>query len=532
MLCTIVLLKSILIQHMIGGVTALVNGGGSADGTAEGLGPPVANRRHTDNLLIARCRSKCTNTNDKMMCESTCIRDYLENSSYKKYGDCPKEPQNCLEAICFNTCQSTDYHCPGVKKCCPHSCGMSCQSPVGLSKVRGLPPVPVHVILRDAGRSFRMAEIQWDLAVEEEESSVTYYVVESRHHIGVSFAERKLENDWQNHKANMIYEIKRTGNLKRFVGELKLKPGRWYQVRVAAVNEKGTRGYSTVSKEFQLRKRPNPPQPPKNLTLGPLVATTNGMYSRKIMWSLPRSDLPVEKYKISWSLYLNVSGEARADNSSLFKETATVSAPTRHYEIKGLHPNSIYYLQLHAVSVYGKWRLKSFASNEMMDTMVDVGGAVKQISMDNMLMNDASHQRRTKSGANAMSINYKFVPRKTGLAVRLTWADRQPGGRYRLHLCRGTRECLSKPMGPSSHDVVVKQKTAYEFSSLEFDIKYTIGLRHNHRKRVSGPANNPQQQSSQQQHGPPGYDSFRTFLTPKCEHFQKMHPDFLFDCSV
>lgn len=44
------------------------------------------------------------------------------------------------------------------------------------------------------------------------------------------------------------------------------------------------------------------------------------------MWSLPRSDLPVEKYKISWSLYLNASGEARAGNSSLFKETATVSA--------------------------------------------------------------------------------------------------------------------------------------------------------------------------------------------------------------
>lgn len=131
---------------------------------------------------------------------------------------------------------------------------MSCQNPIGLSKVRGLPPVPVHVILRDAGRSIRMAEIQWDLAVEEEDSSATYYVVESRHHIGISFAERKLENDWQNHKATMVYEIKRTGNLKRFVGELKLKPGRWYQVRVAAVNEKGTRGYSTISKEFQLSR--------------------------------------------------------------------------------------------------------------------------------------------------------------------------------------------------------------------------------------------------------------------------------------
>lgn len=187
-------------------------------------------------------------------CESTCIRDYLENSAYKKYGDCPKDPLNRLEAICFNTCQSTDYHCPGVEKCCPHSCGMSCQSPVGLSKVRGLPPVPFHVSLREAGRSFRMAEIHWDIALEEEESSAIYFVVESRHHIGINFAERKLENDWQSHTPVGIYEVKRTGSLKRYVGDMKLKPGRWYQVRVAAVNELGTRGYSVVSKEFQLSK--------------------------------------------------------------------------------------------------------------------------------------------------------------------------------------------------------------------------------------------------------------------------------------
>lgn len=528
-------LKLILIQYMIGDVLSLLNSGetgvGGGGGTG-GLGPPVANRRHTDNLLIARCRSKCTNTNDKMMCESTCIRDYLENSSYKKYGDCPRDPQNRLEAICLDTCQSTDYHCPGVEKCCPHSCGMSCQNPIGLNKVQGLPPVPVHVVLREAGRSIRMAEIQWELTMEEEDSSATYYVVESRHHIGINFAERKMENDWQNHKATMVYEIKRTGNLKRFVGELKLKPGRWYQVRVAAVNEKGTRGYSAISKEFQLSRKPNPPQPPKNLTLGPLVPGANGLYSRKIMWGLPRSDLPVEKYKISWSLYLNsTGGAARAGNSSLFKEMATVSAPTRHYEIRGLQPNSIYYLQIHAVSVHGKRRLKSAACSELMNTTVDPASTNQSASMDNMLMNDASYQRRTKSGANAFGISHRFVARKTGLTVRLTWPDRNASGRYRLHLCRGTRECLSKPMGPNSHDVVVKQKTSYEFSNLEFDTKYTVGLRHNHRKRALSPA--AQHHRPPQQKGlPGGYDSFRTFVTPKCEQFRKNHPNIPVKCAV
>lgn len=383
--------KMVLIQQLVAvcGVSSLLSSALVA--AAAAASSQAANRpRHTDNLLIARCRSKCTNTFDKkLMCEQTCIRDYLENSAYKKYGDCPKDPLNRLESICLNTCHGTDYHCPGVEKCCPHSCGLSCQHPVGLDKIRGLPPVPSHVKLFEAGRGYRIAEIHWEINLEEEQlASAIYFVVESRHHIGMSFAERKLENDWQNHTPTAIFELKRAGSQKRYVGEMKLKPGRWYQVRVAAVNELGTRGYSVVSREFQLSKKPNPPQPPKNLTLGPLVLNANGTYNRKVTWQLPRSDLPVEKYKISWSLYLNSSKTGNA--SSLFKETATVSAPARHYEIRGLQPNSIYYLQIHAISVYGKWRLKSAAASELMDTTV-VEGDAKPPSMDNMLMSDARY---------------------------------------------------------------------------------------------------------------------------------------------
>ncbi|XP_055523589.1 anosmin-1 isoform X1 [Wyeomyia smithii] len=525
MLTTSGVVKLILIHHLLGASSTLATSNGSV---------PLS-RRHTDNLLIARCRSKCTNTFDKKtMCESSCIRDYLGNPTYKKFGDCPKDPLNRLEAICLNTCQSTDYHCPGVEKCCSHSCGMSCQAPVGLDKVSGLPPVPSHVSLREAGRSFRMAEIQWDISLEEESSAV-YFVVESRHHIGVSFAERKLEDDWQYHMPTVIYEVARPASQKRYIGEMKLKPGRWYQVRVAAVNELGTKGYSTVSKEFQLSKTgPNPPQPPKNLTLGPLTPNANGTYNRKISWMLPRSDLPVEKYKISWSLYLNATSGARMGNSSLFKETATISAPARHFEIKGLQPNSIYYLQIHAISVYGKRRMKSQACNELMVTSVDANESIKLPSMDNMLMNDASYHRRTKSGLSAQGLHYKFVPRKTGLAVRLTWSGKSTTGRFRLHLCRGTRDCLTKPMSANSHDVVVKQKTSYEFPRLEYDTKYTVGLRHSRRRPVApiaSPKNRIQRQAKTHT-GAAEYDNVRTFVTPKCDRFQKEHPDHQIECSA
>lgn len=44
-------------------------------------------------------------------------------------------------------------------------------------------------------------------------------------------------------------------NISRTVGQVKLRPGRWYQFRVAAVNSNGTRGYSNYSQEFQLHTR-------------------------------------------------------------------------------------------------------------------------------------------------------------------------------------------------------------------------------------------------------------------------------------
>lgn len=73
----------------------------------------------------------------------------------------------------------------------------------------------------------------------------TFYVIQERHHIGVTFKLEKM-GDWS------------TGFV---VGKPRLKkkyvfvPGRWYQVRVAAVNAWGTRGYSSPSEPFSLSIR-------------------------------------------------------------------------------------------------------------------------------------------------------------------------------------------------------------------------------------------------------------------------------------
>uniref|UniRef100_A0A182PMZ5 Anosmin n=1 Tax=Anopheles epiroticus TaxID=199890 RepID=A0A182PMZ5_9DIPT len=493
----------------------------------------------TDNLLTARCRSNCTY--DKQ-CYSKCMRNYLENSAYKKYGDCPPKPPTKLDSLCLNTCDGLDYKCPGVEKCCEHSCGHSCQSPYGLERVAGLPPIPTQVQLLEMGRFYRTAQIQWDMKVESEQSP-TYYITESRFHIGTTYAEHRMENDWQLHLLETFTQYN-MGTVKRYVGEIKLKPGRWYQVRVAAVNGMGTRGYSVPSRPFQLSKRPNPPQPPKSLTLGPLELSENRTYTCRVSWSLPRSDLPVEKYKLSWSLYLNfTSNRSKTDNSSLFKEMATISAPTRHYDIQGLLPNRYYYLQIQAISVYGKRRLKSAANHLLVNTSISTvtgqqdGLTPTSVNLDNLLMGDAGYRRSKsqpslKDGLHASAahspsrtvgngvptmgtLRYQFALRKSGLAVRLSWSERGYG-RYRVHMCRGNRECLSgASRGAGNHwqDVVLR-RNAYEFGKLEFNTRYTAGVRIGGHRR-----NNP------------GYDLVRTFVTPKCEKFrdQELLPS---ECNV
>lgn len=144
-----------------------------------------------------------------------------------------------------------------------------------------------------------------------------------------------------------------------------------------------------------------------------------------------------------------------------------------------------------------------------------------------------SYHRRTKSGLAAQGLHYKFVPRKTGLAVRLTWPEKSPTGRYRLHLCRGARDCLAKPMNANSHDVVVR-KTSYEFPRLEYDTKYTVGLRHSRRRPVA-PIASPKDRKQRQVKMFPGaaeFDNVRTFVTPKCDHFRKAHPEQQVECSA
>lgn len=91
------------------------------------------------------------------------------------------------------------------------------------------------------------------------QNKTLFFVIEGRYHLGSVFASHKL-SDWTIFHAHPRYDhVLRMPESTREIARRwcfilkKIKPGRWYQFRVASVNENGTRGFSKHSTEFQLK---------------------------------------------------------------------------------------------------------------------------------------------------------------------------------------------------------------------------------------------------------------------------------------
>lgn len=107
------------------------------------------------------------------------------------------------------------------------------------SNFLGLPRIPttISVSERRKGRTLR---IRWTTPESPTVTGPILYVLEERHHAGSEFTEASLGPWTPRHRTN-----KTNIKLRNLV-----KPGRWYQFRIAAINTLGSRGYSDSSKEF------------------------------------------------------------------------------------------------------------------------------------------------------------------------------------------------------------------------------------------------------------------------------------------
>eukprot|EP00063_Salmo_salar_P004172 XP_013979007.1 PREDICTED: anosmin-1-like [Salmo salar] len=161
--------------------------------------------------------------------------EFLVSLRSGKQGDCPP-PQRAMgfAAACVESC-SADKHCSASKKCCSNGCGHTCQAPANLYK--GVPLKPRKDILFLEDQQGQL-EVRWmskfNVTIEP-----VLYILQRRWNHGI----HPSEDD-----ASLWHTVVMTMEDRAVLKDI--RPHRWYQFRVSAVNSQGTRGFTTPSKHF------------------------------------------------------------------------------------------------------------------------------------------------------------------------------------------------------------------------------------------------------------------------------------------
>ncbi|XP_064186267.1 anosmin-1b [Anguilla rostrata] len=266
--------------------------------------------------------------------------EFLTSLQALKQGDCPPAQKAAgFAAACVESC-SADRECSGTKKCCSNGCGHTCQASANLYKGVPLKPKKDMSFVEDL---LGQLEVTWmskfNVSIEP-----VLYVLQRRWNYGIHPSEDEASS-WQ----TILMTMEDRAVLKD------VRPHRWYQFRVSAVNSQGTRGFTTPSKHFYSSRDPFPPEAPRNVRRGNFSVGADGGVTVPLRWDPPREgDLPVHHYKISWSARgPRRTGLDRKENSRV---TEGVAGET---ELQGLRPGMAYLVQVQAVAYWGQKRLKS-----------------------------------------------------------------------------------------------------------------------------------------------------------------------------
>lgn len=212
-----------------------------------------AERPPKDFLASSQCTAKCLlNSFDVEGCRESCVN----STSTMKIGSCPDEDDNGFDFMmslrnCSDICHRNDYECPDDFKCCKVSaCSYDCRkAEFGdfTKDFQELPCMAENVVLKNEPQ-FSTVSFNWDMC--DEGNAFPYvFSVESRNHLGPTlnisqFGEFRLQKYYVWKKARSPYTT-------HYHSTVRFKAGRFYQMRIASVNFKGTRGYA-YSNPFKL----------------------------------------------------------------------------------------------------------------------------------------------------------------------------------------------------------------------------------------------------------------------------------------
>lgn len=126
---------------------------------------------------------------------------------------------------------------------------------------------------------------------------------------------------------------------------------------------------------------PRNPHPPRNFTVAvaPRLQPHNGTVYARLTWRPPRSDYPVEKYRLTWELPLPAMAAPPPDGLlasaaspmavvPMSQREAIITEPVRHYEFFDLRPNVVYTVHLQALTSFGRRRMKSLPESLQLST--------------------------------------------------------------------------------------------------------------------------------------------------------------------
>ncbi|KAK6626824.1 hypothetical protein RUM44_009301 [Polyplax serrata] len=296
----------------------------------------------SDSVQVTRCDVVCFYEEDKEECHKECM-----GRLFQKFGQCPERYDNLPVFVqaCVYFCLH-DSDCPSTEKCCGHSCGQTCKPASDLLGEKYLPPVPLNLTARERKCKRRhCVHLTWDFTPRDRDQLVLF-VLEERHHLG-PFYNEPLLGEWN----PIDNSRKKSINLKNFI-----KPGYWYQFRVAAVNSNGTRGFSTESDGFKLAGRPKLQEPTKLRVVQ--VKEKNETIWGLVRWNASESSIPIQRYKIFWSRKLNEK-DFNYNSETVLVQADVVPANQLYYQLKNLNKNTEYFIQVQALAFYGKKTLKS-----------------------------------------------------------------------------------------------------------------------------------------------------------------------------
>ncbi|XP_058391380.1 anosmin-1 isoform X1 [Diceros bicornis minor] len=292
-------------------------------------------------LQKQQCQSFCEPLFPKKNYECLTSCEFLKYILSVRQGDCPApEKASGFAAACVESCE-VDNECSGVKKCCSNGCGHTCQVPKTLYK--GVPLKP-RKELRFTELQSGQLEIKWsskfNISIEP-----VIYVVQRRWNYGIHPSEDDATH-WQTVAQTTDERVQLTD----------IRPSRWYQFRVAAVNVHGTRGFTAPSKHFRSSKDPSAPPAPTNLRLANSTINNDGSVTVALVWDLPEEpDIPVHHYKVFWSW--TVSSKSLVPTKKKRRKTADGSQNS--VILERLQPDCDYSVELQAITYWGQTRLKS-----------------------------------------------------------------------------------------------------------------------------------------------------------------------------